>query len=288
MSDPNTKGRALEAAVHAIEHLILLSSGVPPEKLTITPRKRLHMNGAMHEFDLWVEVTAAPGYSCLVVIECKNWEASVGKSEVMLLSAKASLAGAARAFLVAKDFTRDAVQLASHTPALELLHADALPLEELRRLWRLIVGTSNIAIAELRLHYSKQAAPALVAYEDAILLPLATPGHRDVKEWLDKLARDIAYSHVDALPLDVKLSGTHSARVSGHFVLSAGSYSSRDDYVTGVTMAIDIQMWTAAPPVIAGFEVKTRGMALQFGDVTFGDGSMITGLLVAQRAYSAV
>ena len=84
---PDEKGWELEIAVEAIEAVILESSpSLLGQPFKIQRRKRINVGDVHHEIDIFVQVGAAKGYESTFIFECKNWEAPVGKNEIIVFS----------------------------------------------------------------------------------------------------------------------------------------------------------------------------------------------------------
>lgn len=121
---PHEKGIDLEDAVHAIETVILESSpALRKQPFIIESRKRLCASGVHHEIDIFVTVEIAQGYQAIYVFECKNWQESVGKNEIIVFSEKIKAASAQRGYFIARSFTKDAAAQAVADPRITLLIA---------------------------------------------------------------------------------------------------------------------------------------------------------------------
>ena len=124
MATHQEKGNALEAAVLAVEELILRASPTVKEKAyRIESKKLINVGGVHHEIDLFVTFELGPGYNPVYIFECKNWKEAVGKNEIIIFAEKIAAAGAQRGFFVAKSFTADAVAQAEKEPRMELVVA---------------------------------------------------------------------------------------------------------------------------------------------------------------------
>jgi hypothetical protein len=123
MTTSAEKGEALEAAVRAIESVILKESpALREDTFVIESRKVLLVEGVRHELDLFVTVDHGQGYKAVFVFECKNWSASpVGKNEIIVFSEKIDAVQAQRGFFVAKSYTGDAEAQAKKNPRITLL-----------------------------------------------------------------------------------------------------------------------------------------------------------------------
>uniref|UniRef100_UPI00286BF9C8 restriction endonuclease n=1 Tax=Methylibium sp. TaxID=2067992 RepID=UPI00286BF9C8 len=106
---PKEKGDSLEDAVRAIEDSILRSApGFAHGTFRIEQKRIVQSAGVRHEVDLFVTASLATGYEATFIFECKNWQAKVGKNEIIVFSEKVATVGAQRGFFVARAFTRDA------------------------------------------------------------------------------------------------------------------------------------------------------------------------------------
>lgn len=124
MPTSQQKGDALEAAVRAIEEVILRTSpNVKERTYRIESKKIIKVNGVHHEIDLFVTFDLGPGYRAVYIFECKNWKDAVGKNEIIVFAEKIAAGNAQHGFFVAKSFTEDAEARAKLEPRMELLVA---------------------------------------------------------------------------------------------------------------------------------------------------------------------
>ena len=127
VTQSQAKGDELEAAVRAIESVILRSfPGYSEETFKIEGKKIIRSGGVKHEIDIFVSLELSKGYSACFIFECKNWKEKVGKNEVVVFSEKIDVCSAQRGFFVAKSFTSDAHAQAAKDSRLELLLASDL------------------------------------------------------------------------------------------------------------------------------------------------------------------
>ena len=122
MTTPREKGDALEKAVAAIErHILETSPSLKERTFLMECKKVIQSGGVHHEIDIFVTIELAEGYKSFFIFECKNWEASVGKNEIIVLSEKIDATQAQIGFFVAKTFTRDAEFQAEKNPRIRLI-----------------------------------------------------------------------------------------------------------------------------------------------------------------------
>lgn len=121
---PKKKGNELEEAVRAIENAILRSfPGYSESTFKIEGNRVLIRDGVRHEIDVYVTAYLATGYESIFIFECKNWDAKVGKNEIIVFSEKIAVSGAQRGFFVAKSFTKDAKAQARKDARIQVLMA---------------------------------------------------------------------------------------------------------------------------------------------------------------------
>lgn len=118
------KGDALEDAVHAIEHTLLSSfPGLAQETFRIQSNRIINSDGVRHEIDIFVTADFPNGYESTFIFECKNWQAKVGKNEIIVFTEKIAAVSAQRGFFIAQAFTKDALAQAAKNSRLKLLIA---------------------------------------------------------------------------------------------------------------------------------------------------------------------
>jgi hypothetical protein len=123
-STPKKKGNDLEQAVRAIEDAILRTApGYAEGTFKIQGNRVFVQDGVRHEIDVFVTAYLAAGYESIFIFECKNWNAKVGKNELIIFSEKIAVSGAQRGFFVAKAFTKDAQAQAKKDARIQLLTA---------------------------------------------------------------------------------------------------------------------------------------------------------------------
>lgn len=114
MSSAKAKGDALEHAVHRIEEVLLENMpGLAGTRATIERNKRFPRGNAVHEVDLWVSLSPDTPFPSHHLIECKNWDAPVGQDVVMGVKTKRDLLGATKAIIIARAFTKAAIDTAA-------------------------------------------------------------------------------------------------------------------------------------------------------------------------------
>lgn len=122
MKTPHQKGKELEDSVYFIQKTILESDPkYRGQEFTLTRNEIFNAGDVHHEIDILVCVNPRTDYEAKLIFECKNWSASVGKNEVIVLAEKVDALSASRGFLVAKEFSKDAVAQAKKNPRIKLV-----------------------------------------------------------------------------------------------------------------------------------------------------------------------
>lgn len=88
---------------------------------SISRNELFNVGGVRHEIDVLVRVNPETDYEAKLLFECKNWNATVGKNEIIVLSEKINALSAARGFLVAQSFSSDAEAQARKDPRVKLV-----------------------------------------------------------------------------------------------------------------------------------------------------------------------
>lgn len=126
------KGDVLENAVAGIETAIIqFNPALARSNYRIERKKRVTIDGVLHELDVFVIFDFDPQHFSSFIFECKNWNAKVDKNEVIVLAEKVKALRAQRGFLVARSFSSSASAQADKSdgrvkllPALDLLSGD--------------------------------------------------------------------------------------------------------------------------------------------------------------------
>jgi hypothetical protein len=269
---PDEKGRELEIAVEAIEAVILESSpSLLGQPFQIERRKRINVGDVHHEIDIFVQVGAAKGYESTFIFECKNWEAPVGKNEIIVFSEKIDAAVAQRGYVVAKGFTKDAFAQAAKDPRITTLYA----------IERDAAGTAPPDGFHITVDAS--AKPATIfrvrgttgAHSD----PIDVNGKMFTLNGKDLLITDYLNSWMKQLYLDRLLWFQTAHLVEGIHPMSADGQRSFDPGecvidgrdIEHVRLFVEFGVQIIRPAVISDFEIATRGRVVRLAKVAIRD-----------------
>ena len=268
---PGEKGHALEIAVQTIEAVILASSpSLCGQPFNIERRKTIKVGGVHHEIDIYVNVGAA-GYESIFIFECKNWESPVGKNDPIILSEKIKAAVAQRGYLVAKEFTKDALAQAAQDPRITMLtaieydptnvpapdgfHFTAPASAKCMTTFR-VAGTAGTKMEDLRVGGKVVRVRGI-----DVLLP------NYLNSWLEALYADrlLDFNTID-LP-----DGVHPMLATDERWFVAGECVIDGREMEHVRLDVAYGVQIIRPGVISDFEVATRGRVVRLATTVILD-----------------
>jgi Restriction endonuclease len=258
--------------VHAIEAVILESSPALREKpFTIETRKRINVGGVHHEIDIFVTVEVAKGYTATFIFECKNWESSVGKNEIIIFSEKIDAVSAQRGYFVAKSFTKDAEAQKQKDPRITLLTAtEHNPVTTITPEFFHITAPATVEPSiTFRVAGSsgKQMMPLMVhgttvrLYGKEVLLK----GY--LGAWVKELYMERLLGFATAYLADGVYPMTGSAERS----FSGGECVINDQDMEHVRLDAEFGVQIIRPAVVSHYEVSTRGRVIRLAKVKVQD-----------------
>lgn len=270
MNTPFEIGNALEAAVRAIEEVILKNSPTLREDtFVIESKKIVAIDGVHHEIDLFVTVDHGHGYKALFIFECKNWSTSpVGKNEIIVFSEKISIVQAQHGFFVAKAYTADASAQAQKNPRMTLLTAtehDSAdtpvplhfhfvgPVSAEAQVVFLEPGSTG----ERHLPMDPASARLSIGGEEANL-------DRYVRDWISQVCDE----STNGFPSGTLPEGVYDRPVSAIRTFSKSDFVLNGRDVETAKLKVVVKLRVLRPPIISHFEVATRGRVLLLAPVT--------------------
>jgi hypothetical protein len=262
---PKEKGDALELAVQAIESSILKASPSYQEKtFTIEGKKIVTVADVRHEVDIWVSVDLGEGYTALFIFECKNWEESVGKNEIIVFAEKIRALQAQRGFFVAKSFTADAKAQALLERRITLYRVADLPATDIP----VPFNFHGVHIDRLdaqanffgRGATDENSRPEQLNLETGTLLiaGVQSTAEEYVNAW-GIAERDRC---VNSFPSTVAQTGVHELPFEAERSFGAGEASLNGMEIARARLVGRVQVTVSRPKIISHFEVATRGRAL--------------------------
>jgi hypothetical protein len=264
--DPNTKGRVLEEAVHAIEAVILATApGLHEDSFRIEARKRVSVAGVNHEIDIWVETAVAKGYSSTFIFECKNWEEAVGKNEIIVFSEKIAAVRATHGYFVAKSFTKDADAQALKDPRMTLLLAtEHDPVASIvPESFHVTAPASCKPLLTFHATGSNATTTTPVAATTVNLAGRAVP----LKEYLDAWVLDTYADRLLAFWTADLPEGVHPMTASALRLFKPGECVVDGKAIDQASLEVEFGVRISRPPVVSDYEVATRGRMIRFADI---------------------
>jgi restriction endonuclease Mrr len=270
MTTPQEKGDALEAAVAAIEELILGTSPALREKPVLEKKKIILVGGVRHEIDIYVTIDLASGYKSVFIFECKNWQDAVNKNEIIVFSEKIDASQAARGYFVAKAFTSDAEAQAKKDPRIILLtaieHDPAsvpIPIQCFGRFPKM---------TSLDVKFSVRGTTGLnvktVKFDDAHAKYL---GQRiDLKQQVEAWSREACDEHLKQFNSQAVPEGVYKGKVETERQFPSDELLVDDQDIEKLTLRVEYEVTVVTSPIVSHFEVKSRGRFFKFAPLTVG------------------
>lgn len=269
MSNASLKGEQLETAVKGIEEAILRHSpGLRENTFLIESKKVIVVEGVRHEIDVWVEIDVAKGYRSVFIFECKNWDAKVGKNEIIIFSEKIRSAQAQRGYFVARTFTADAKAQALTDPRVGLLTATQrdprttpVPfdfhqiLNEIRHV--------DVKVQPRRLRGDTRHRPIIL--DNAQCDHQGHPG--SFKTVMESLAHEAVNRRSRSIPSGRLAAGDYDYSAAHSWKYRAGEMIIGGIAIARVSVRVTFVCRILRPPIVSHFDVETRGRYYGFAPI---------------------
>lgn len=282
--DAVRKGDQLERSVEIIERVILGSKSLPHDcKTTIEPKKVVVVNNVKHEIDLFVELDLGHDYISTYIFECKNWERSVGKNEIILFSEKIEAVQAQKGYFVAKEFGRYAKAQAKRNSRMQLLLAKETPVEPFQFLPNFnfimpqlnnidVEFTSDDSTNKEKQKIDVRHVPAILRGEEIDLQPHL---HSLGEEAMD---RRLKRESTAELP-----SGTYEYVYSEGFDFDEGELIVAGENIKELSLTIEFSNTVIWPRIVSQFDIETRGRVIRLEKISVGEDGQVEFAFVMQE-----
>ncbi len=270
-------GDALHDAVHAIERRILTSALASKESTIIFESKKIVVaDGARFEIDIFVTIHSAPGYSSLVIFECKNWKKAVGTPEITHFSAKIAAVGATRGFFVAKSFTKDARALAKKDKRITLLIASEHNPTSSPVPHGFHTITAEPTHADVTLYKRgadhKNIFPCDVATATLRFRGEIAPLQEYLRQWIDQTtSQDVLKFASGSLP-----EGRYDREGVSSRTFAQGEFLVNDEDMEMAAIIVRYHVDLYRPPVVSHFSVETRGRVYSLAPINLPKGGTLS------------
>jgi hypothetical protein len=284
MQTPQQKGNALEAAVHAIESVILETSPSLNEKtFSIESKKIIVVAGVRHEIDLHVTVDLGSGYSSIFIFECKNWEDAVGKNEIIVFTEKIAVCRAQHGYFVAKSFTADARAQAAKDNRMVLLEAAQHPFDLPSLDDFHCTVQEGAPVLDLTLRTRGAGPDAILNTVDSETASVMWRGQQTpLKGFLHAWQKELAAQALGTFDSADLPEGVYQLSAERTHTFSDGEFVLQDKDVKDIEQAhVALRLGTriVRPAVVSHFEVKTRGRVVTYAPVPTLAGPIIISLV---------
>ena len=294
MMNARIKGDALERAVTLIETVILKSMPAYSEKsFTIQGKRIVVVDGVRHEIDLWVEIDLGNGYKSIFVFECKNWEESVGKNEIIVFTEKIKAVQAQQGFFVAKSFTRYARAQALKVPRLELLLAEEGDHEilEVPLHFHFIthrITSINTEFFEREISADNSASASCVPLQEHSPRIVSCGREVTLEEFVKKFADAAANSECQRLPSDRLPAGKYDLKASAEHDFSPGEVAVDQLEIERMRLTVQSIVEVVRPPIVSKFDIESRGRAISLAPASLGGIELTMAFVETRQSSSAL
>lgn len=272
MTTPQQKGNALEAAVLAIEEMILRTSPNVKEKtFLIESKKLINVGGVRHEIDLFVTFELGPGYNPLYLFECKNWKDAVGKNEIIVFAEKIAATGAQRGFFVAKSFTADAVAQANNEPRMELVVATEH--DPASTILPFAYQSTFTKPTHVRVIFSKSGAPGtkFVKYDLSQAIATLNGSPVNLLDYMNAWVTEAINESMRTFPSGTLVDGTYQRSCGSERTFREGIFVVNNTAIETATITVQFDIYLVRPAVKSHFEINGRGRVISFEAHTVRD-----------------
>ncbi len=279
MTTPLEKGNALENAVKAIEHAILQSSsGLEKDTFLIESKKIVVIEGVRHEIDVWVEIDHGRGYKSIFIFECKNWESSIGKNEIIVFSEKIDAVQAQKGFFVAKSFTSYAKAQANKDKRISLLCATEYSVENIPIPFDFHFvlrekGHGDMVVVERNLG-KKEKKKKVNLDLDNIECQLNDES-LDLNKYLQDWMKDCADKRLNTFPSGNKDEGTYGLEAHDERDFDGGELVVDGKEIEKLRLDVTFSVRVVRPGIVSHYEVQSRGRILSLAPVQLEGGGHI-------------
>jgi hypothetical protein len=271
MTTSQQKGDALEAAVVAIEELILISSpNVKEKSYRIESKKIINVGGVRHEIDIFVTFELGSSYNSVYVFECKNWKEAVGKNEIIVFAEKIDAASAQRGFFVAKSFTADAVAQANKESRMELVIAA----EHDAASTILPIGyqTTVQKPTHVKAVFRKSGASGTksVTYDLSQAVATLNGDLLNLLDYLNDWVTEAINESMRTFPSGTLVDGAYERECTSDRQFAEGTFVVNDVAIEAATIDVQFEINLIRPAVRSHFEINGRGRVISFEAHTVG------------------
>jgi Restriction endonuclease len=273
MAMPHQKGNALEAAVASIErHILDISPNLREKPFFFESKKIINAGGVHHEIDILVTIDLGTGYRSVFIFECKNWEESVGKNEIIVFAEKIDVTQAQYGYFVAKSFTKDAEAQAATNPRIKLLRvAEHDPSDvPVPFGFHILFITAEHAEATF---YVRGRPHTQFDFVDLGMVATKLQGNIiDLRHYLIKWAEDTSQRDALSFRSERAIEGDYVRETESERVFSPGELMLDDYDIERAKTLIRYKASVVRSAVVSCFEVQSRGRVVSLAPVQIPSG----------------
>jgi hypothetical protein len=273
VATPYEKGNALETAVASIERYILDTSPHLREKpFRFESKKTINVGGVHHEIDIFVTIDLGTGYKSVFIFECKNWEESVGKNEIVIFAEKIDVTQAQHGYFVAKSFTKDAEAQAATNPRITLLKVSEHEASDVPVPFGFHTNFITAEHAESTF-YARGAPHSRFDLVDLSTVTAKLMGNAiDLRQYLIKWAEEASQCHVLSFRSERARVGDYMRETESERKFAPGELTLDDRDIERARNSIRYKVTIVRPAVVSCFEVESRGRVVSLAPLQIPSG----------------
>ena len=253
-------------------HILGTSPHLREKPFLFESRKIINAGGVHHEIDIFVTIDLGGGYKSVFIFECKNWEESVGKNEIIVFAEKIDVTQAQHGYFVAKSFTKDAEMQATANPRITLLKVSEhdpcdvpVPFG-----FHTVLITAEGAEATF---YERGCPHSKFDFVDLSTVTANLEGNViDLRQYLIKWAEEASQLHVLSFRSERAPEGDYVRETESERVFALGELRLDGRDIERAKNAIRYKVALLRPAVISCFEVESRGRVVSFAPVQIPSG----------------
>lgn len=273
MATPYEKGNALEAAVASIErHILDTSPNLREKPFFFESKKIINAGGVHHEIDIFVTIDLGAGYKSVFIFECKNWEESVGKNEIIVFAEKIDVTQAQHGYFVAKSFTKDAEAQAKTNPRITLLRVSEENPSDVPVPFgfHTVFITADYAEATF---YARGCPHSQFDLVDLSVVIAKLQGNViDLRQYLIKWAEQMSQCHALSFRSERAPEGDHVRETESEREFAPGGLTLDERDIERAKNSIRYKVTVVRSAVMSCFEVESRGRVVSLAPVQIPSG----------------
>ena len=256
-------------------HILNTSPALREKTFFIESKKMITVDGVRHEIDVFVTIDLGPEYRPVFISECKNWQKSVGKNEVIVLSEKIDAARAQHGYLIGKSFTKGAKAQARKDRRVIL----SVATEHDPTTASLPYGFHGVLLeavhAESTFYARNRPHSEVVTFDLSSANAKLLGNDIDLRQYLIKRAEEASSKDVLSFRSERSPEGMYDRTAPSTRQFAAGELLLDARDIERVETSVSYRVTVGRPPVVSYFEVESRGRVVSLAPIQLPSGSQM-------------